>query len=58
MGRDMPRPEIVLHPRICQQLGDDTIRQVLGHLAPGDCQTCNRPLGPDPVALEAEQLAK
>jgi hypothetical protein len=42
----MPRPEIVVHPRIRQQLGDDTIRLVLGHLAPGDYQTCNRPLGP------------
>ena len=49
----MPRPEIVVHPRIRQQLGDDTIRLVLGHLAPGDYQTCNRPLGPNPVTLEA-----
>jgi hypothetical protein len=45
MGRDMPRPEIVVHPRICQELGDDTIRLVFGHLAP--YQTCNRPLGPN-----------
>jgi len=35
----MPRPEIVVHPRIRQQLGDDTIRLVLGHLATGDYQT-------------------
>jgi len=49
----MPRPEIVVHPRIRQQLGDDTIRLVLGHLATGDYQTCNRPLGPNPVTLEA-----
>jgi hypothetical protein len=49
----MPRSEIVVHPRIRQQLGDDTIRLVLGHLAPGDYQTCNRPLGPNPVTLEA-----
>jgi hypothetical protein len=29
----MPSPDIMVHPRIRQQLGDDTIRQLLGHLA-------------------------
>jgi hypothetical protein len=53
----MHRSEILVHSHIRQQLGDDIISKCSATL-PAATATCNRPLGLEPVALEAEQLGR
>lgn len=42
--------------RITQELGAETVKQVLASLWAGDCQSCGRPLGARPPALVVEDF--
>ncbi|MEU4834111.1 hypothetical protein [Streptosporangium sp. NPDC023615] len=42
---------ILANEKINDKLGEEGVQEILASMWPGDCQTCNRPLGDEPPAL-------